>query len=103
MGKAFQEGDELSWHFDTNDWVLSLLLQESDEGGVFRYCPDIRSEQDENYEEVAGVLHGTAQQCVRDLNLQVGCLCLFRGNRSLHCVTRVGKTCKPRLILLLSY
>ena len=31
------EGDELGWHFDTNDGVISLLLQEADVGGHFEY------------------------------------------------------------------
>ena len=40
------EGDQFGWHFDTNDGVVSLLLQEPDGGGHFEYAPHIRAEED---------------------------------------------------------
>ena len=29
------EGDELGWHFDQTDFVVSLAIQSSDDGGDF--------------------------------------------------------------------
>ena len=43
-----KSGDELAWHFDTNDGVVSLMLQTADDGGEFEYAPYIRNELDEN-------------------------------------------------------
>ena len=31
------------WHFDTNEFTVSMLTQDAEEGGVFEYCPGIRS------------------------------------------------------------
>jgi len=96
------EGDQLAWHYDTNDGVVSLLLQEPDRGGRFEYVPFIRDEEDENYAEVARVFSGTST-LVRQPPMAAGTFVLFRGRRSLHHVSPVGRTAKPRLIALFSY
>ena len=33
------DGDQQGWHFDDNDFVVSLLLQRPDQGGEFEYVP----------------------------------------------------------------
>ena len=35
MASVLDEGDENGWHFDTNDGVVSILLQAADDGGHF--------------------------------------------------------------------
>ena len=52
------EGDELQWHFDQTDFVVSLALQDADEGGDFEVAPFIRTADDEHYDDVARVLAG---------------------------------------------
>ncbi len=47
------DGDELQWHFDQTDFVVSLALQDADEGGDFEVAPRIRSGDDERYDDVA--------------------------------------------------
>ena len=37
------EGDELQWHFDQTDFVVSLAIQSADRGGDFEVAPRIRS------------------------------------------------------------
>ena len=37
------EGDELQWHFDQTDFVVSLAIQTADHGGDFEVRPRIRS------------------------------------------------------------
>ena len=32
-------GDELGWHFDANDGIVTLMLQTPGRGGAFRICP----------------------------------------------------------------
>jgi len=100
--KVMDAEDVLSWHFDTNDGVVSLLLQGADEGGNFQYAPYIRSEEDERYEDIAAVFEERSN-LVKQPPMQAGSLVLFKGRRSLHRVSPVGKTRQPRLILLLSY
>lgn len=97
------EGDELGWHFDTNDGcAISLLIQQPDEGGHFEYTPFIRSDDDENYAEIARVFAGEST-LVRRPDMTPGTLTVFRGHRSLHRVTPVGRTARPRLIALFGY
>jgi len=96
------EGDQFGWHFDTNDGVVSLLLQEPDGGGHFEYAPYIRAENDENYAEIARLFAGEPRIARRTL-MNAGTFVLFNGRRSCHRVTPVEATAKPRIIALLSY
>jgi hypothetical protein len=77
------------WHFDTNEFAVSLLTQEPDDGGVFEYVPDIRSASSENFGDVRAVLEGRAGDRVRSLRLRLGDLQLFRGRYSIHRVSTV--------------
>ena len=40
----------LPWHFDSCEFTLSLMIQKSEKGGIFEYCPNIREPRNENYE-----------------------------------------------------
>lgn len=87
------------WHFDTNEIAISLLTRAPEAGGMFEYCPDIRSAGSENTADVAAVLAGGAGDRVRRLPLQPGDLQLFRGRYSLHRVTEVrGATARHTAI-----
>lgn len=81
-------GTQLPWHFDTNEFIVSLMTQDADAGGAFEYCPEIRKPGDENYGAVKAVLDGDRSR-VRQLHLAIGDLQIFRGRFSLHRVTRV--------------
>ena len=39
-------GDRFSWHYDTNEFTVTMLVQDCDEGGVFQYVPNIRNKED---------------------------------------------------------
>jgi hypothetical protein len=82
-------GMEHPWHFDTNEFTVSLLTQEAEAGGVFEYCPGIRSVDDENPDAVRGVMRGERGDLVRRLTLRPGDLQLFKGRYSLHRVSPV--------------
>lgn len=95
------EGDEHGWHFDGNDFVVSLLLQAPERGGAFEFAPYIREEGNENYEAVAAAMDGRPG-LVRSKSVAAGTLMIFCGRRALHRVSPVsGK--QPRLIALFSY
>ncbi len=94
-------GDVLPWHFDTNEFTVSLLLQSPEAGGEFEYVPDVRNPDDECFEDVAEVLAGARRRVIR-VNMQPGDLMLFKGRYSLHRVTRVAGG-QSRLVALLSY
>jgi hypothetical protein len=89
------------WHFDGNEFTVSILVQKADGGGVFEYVPDIRAHRCENFEQVQAVLEGS-REGVHHLDLLPGDLQLFKGRFSMHRVTPiVGPT--TRYIALPTY
>ena len=97
---AADEGEGFPWHFDTNNFTITLAIQIADEGGMFEYAPNIRSDG-EHFEDVCAVLDGTSDK-VRSLQLEPGDLQLFKGRYSLHRVAPLtGKT--PRYVAIFSY
>jgi hypothetical protein len=99
---AMADGDELAWHFDQTDFVVSIALQRSETGGEFECAPRLRTEDDEHYEGVARCIEGHPDAPVTVLEFEPGTLMLFEGRHSLHRVTRIaGPT--PRHVALLGY
>lgn len=97
---VMEDRDQCEWHFDQADFVVSIALQDADEGGDFLSFPLIRSEEDERYDAVRRALAGETRPTV--IPMTPGTLLLFEGRRSLHCVSPCrGRT--PRLVALLSY
>ena len=94
-------GQWLPWHFDGNEFTVSILAQKAERGGIFEYVPNIRRPDVENYEHVAHVLAG-GREGVRQLDLVPGDLQLFAGRYSMHRVTPV-EGALPRYIGLPSY
>lgn len=84
-----EQGGGFPWHFDTNNYTVTLAIQNGDEGGEFEYCPHLRSSSDENYDAVAQVLDGTSD-AVRTLHLEPGDLQIFKGRYALHRVSPVS-------------
>lgn len=98
---VMRDGDQLQWHFDQTDFVISLALEDCEEGGDFEVAPKIRARDDERYAEVGRVLRGESDAVVR-LPMQPGTLLIFAGRNSVHRVTRLrGPT--ERLVALLAY
>ncbi|MYB04167.1 MAG: hypothetical protein F4Y13_08305, partial [Acidimicrobiaceae bacterium] len=95
-------GQQFTWHFDTNDFAVTVLVQPGDDGGLFEYVPQIRSAADEGFDAIAEVLSG-GRQGVRTLELRPGDLQIFRGRHSLHRVTRVGAGSRPRHAAIFAY
>ncbi|MEM7170909.1 MAG: hypothetical protein AAF530_12120 [Pseudomonadota bacterium] len=105
------EGDCNGWHYNPNDGVVTLLLQAPDSGGVFEYAPYIRGEPSpkerddekvENYEAI-GRLFADPAQMGRRVPIRAGDFTLFNGSRSMHRVSKVGSTDRPRIVAIFSY
>lgn len=96
-----EDGAEFPWHFDSNEFSVSIMLQQPDSGGVFQFSPGIRSPEDENYEGVAEVLKGQSDRVIT-LDLKPGDLQLFKGRYSLHRVTAVRGP-NPRFMAIFGY
>lgn len=93
---------EQPWHYDTNEFITTIMTQEPEDGGIFEYCPNIRSPETENLEAVGDVLHERDRSQVRQLDLRAGDLQLFKGRFSLHRVTAV-KGPRERHTAILAY
>jgi len=75
---VMNNGTQMPWHFDANEFIVSLMTKKPADGGMFEYCPDLREPGDEHYDAVEKVLDGDRSP-VRTLELNVGDLQLFRG------------------------
>jgi hypothetical protein len=96
-------GLEHPWHFDTNEFTVSLLTQPASAGGIFEYCPNIRSAEAENLADVRAVLAGRGEPLISQLVLRPGDLQLFRGRYALHRVSQVlGDTARHTAIFAYS-
>lgn len=94
-------GHSLPWHFDGNEFTVSVVVQKADCGGLFEYVPNIREPAAEHFERVADILAG-GRDGVRALDLLPGDLQLFAGRYSMHRVTEIeGHT--TRFVGLPSY
>ncbi|WP_280394136.1 HalD/BesD family halogenase [Nocardia brasiliensis] len=78
------------WHFDTNEFTVSMLTQPAESGGIFEYCPNIRTPEAERLDDVRAVLTGSGAPLIQRLDLRPGDLQLFRGRFSLHRVSPVA-------------
>jgi hypothetical protein len=100
---VIRPGHEHPWHFDTNEFTVSMVTQQAQAGGVFEYCPNIRSAGAENFADVRDVLTGHGGRLIRRLPLRPGDLQLFRGRYALHRVSRVqGETARHSAIFAYS-
>ncbi len=95
-----EEGNGFPWHFDTNNFTVTLAIQNAEGGGEFEYAPMIRRDG-ENFEEVAQVLDGRSER-IRRLTLEPGDLQLFKGRYSLHRVAPLTGA-RRRYVAIFSY
>ena len=98
---AVEPGGGFPWHFDTNDYTVTLAIQNGDAGGLFEYCPNLRTAEDENYAGVQAILDG-GRDGVRSLALGPGDLQIFKGRFSLHRVSPTEGT-RPRYVGIYSF
>ena len=96
-----EAGNGFPWHFDNNNYTVTLAIQNAESGGDFEYSPHLRTPSDENYAGVEAVLDGD-RRLVRTLQLEPGDLQIFKGRYSLHRVTPLGGA-RARYVAIFSY
>jgi len=98
-------GQQFAWHFDTNDFAVTCLIDGAEEGGLFEYSPGIRGDRTENFAGMAEVLadRPAGRASVKTLELHPGDLQIFRGRNSVHRVTRVGVESTTRNTAVFAY
>lgn len=98
---ALPPGSWHAWHYDHNECTVTLLLQAAEQGGEFTFIPNVRTRDDENHELVDRFLAGDMSHA-KTFSRGAGTLTLFRGEFSLHGVTKVeGK--RPRITAVFTY
>ncbi len=83
-----EKGGGFPWHFDTNNYTVTLAIQNGEAGGTFEYAPNLRTSEDENFKAVAEILDGGMDR-VHQLELKPGDLQIFKGRYALHRVAPV--------------
>jgi hypothetical protein len=96
---AMSNDTSLGWHFDANEFVVTLMTKHADSGGEFEYCPNIRQSGDENFSAVQAIRDGK-RELVKVLDLQVGDIQIFKGRFALH---RVAQTFGQRHTVIFGY
>ena len=96
-----EEGEGFPWHFDTNNYTVTLAIQNGRTGGEFDYCPNVRSAVDENFDDVRAVLDDE-HDGIETLELGAGDLQIFKGRYSLHRVRPV-KGDRKRYVAIFSF
>jgi len=97
-----RDGDQLGWHFDMTDFVVSIAIQSSEMGGEFENAARVRSEDEPNLEAITSVIDGTDPSLVRVEPMTPGTLMIFDGRWSLHRVDPIIGD-QPRYVALLAY
>mgnify|MGYP003335196774 FL=1 len=82
------EGDQLQWHYDQTDFVVSLAIQDAEMGGDFEMVPRLREPHDEHYDDVQSVFDGHHERVVT-LAMTPGTLLIFEGRYTLHRVSPI--------------
>lgn len=90
-----------AWHFDSNEFVITVLTQRAEAGGEFEYAPNIRLAGAENYERVQAVIEGRSVE-PQLIDLKPGDLQIFFGRYSLHRV-RPTRGKRDRHTAILAY
>lgn len=96
-----EEGEGFPWHFDTNNYTITVSIANGERGGVFEYAPNLRTSADERFDDVREVLDGRSDR-VRAIDLVPGDLQIFKGRYSLHRVTPVEGS-KSRYVGIFSF
>jgi hypothetical protein len=95
-------GGQLPWHYDTNEFVVTVVTQEPEGGGLFQYHQNLRRPGDENIDGLRRVLDEQAPDTLRTRQLRAGDMQLFLGRYSIHRVTTVEGE-RERHVAVLSY
>ena len=97
----YQPGDKIDWHFDYGQFVCLINVHEITEGGFHECVTDIRTEEDNGFEEVGRVLNGDRSR-VQQSRSSPGAFTIFKGRYSLHRVAEVKGT-ETRKSLVMTY
>ena len=95
-------GELQDWHFDGNDFIVTLMLEDSERGGNFEFATGLRSPgKEDDFETISRVINGQYTKINRP-DIRPGTLTLFRGRYHLHRASAVQGRGR-RVMAVLSY
>jgi hypothetical protein len=97
---VYHDGDEQDWHFDEQDFSVTILLQASP-GSGFEFVPDLRDAHGQDLPGMRAAQAGTHPRLVRP-TASPGTLSLFEGRYHYHRATRVRGD-RERLVALFQF
>lgn len=97
----YRPGDKIDWHFDYGQFVCLINVHEITNGGFHECVTDIRTEDDNGFEEVGKVLKGDRSRVYQSRS-SPGAFTIFKGRYSLHRVAEVKGT-DTRKSLVMTY
>ncbi len=99
---VFRDGDELGWHYDPKtNLVVTLQLQDADDGGNFEFANGVRSEEFDDTAIETAIIEGRYDSILYP-DLRPGTLTIINGHSSFHRVTPVVGN-QERIVTLLNY
>jgi len=103
----FNQGDGLGWHFDRSAFGVNLILQMPEEGGMFEFHHNTRSEADPwAFDRVQSLIDGSADGApvtsTGSNPIAAGSLVIFNGQHSLHRVTPI-EGAVPRINIIFTF
>lgn len=97
-----EAGELQDWHFDSNEFIVTLVLQDAPCGGSFEYVPSLRAPgRDDDFDGVGRALAGDRRNVMR-LKSEPGTLTLFKGRYNFHRASPVEGAGR-RVMAILSY
>mmetsp|Transcript_14592 Transcript_14592/g.35595 ORF Transcript_14592/g.35595 Transcript_14592/m.35595 type:complete len:338 (+) Transcript_14592:162-1175(+) len=95
-----KDGCSQTYHYDESDGIVTLVLQEPEQGGEFEFAPYVRSKDSESFDSIKKLFDG--KYPTRLIKPKAGTLNLFNGKYSMHRVRTVFGP-KTRIIAVMSY
>lgn len=85
---VMHEGQNHGWHFDEAEVTTTLMIRKPEEGGVFEYVHNLRTDDRNEYDQVNRALNDKHPD-IQALEVEPGTLLIFSGYYSMHRVTPV--------------
>lgn len=97
-----EAGEMQDWHFDGTEYIVTLMLEDSSEGGDFEFVTGLRQpDLEDDYDNISRVIAGQYPDVIRP-DIKPGTLTLFKGKYSLHRASAVQGNGR-RVMSVLSY
>ena len=97
-----ERGELQDWHFDGNEFIVTVMLEDSNEGGHFEFVRGLRdAEKGDNFESISEVINGKYPAIERPV-IKPGTLTVFCGKYNFHRASAVEGDGR-RIMAVLSY